>query len=149
MGNEGSAIVEGTRGTKFKVGDRVVMGKSQLSTWQSRTNLPADSLHLLPAIPVISAVAAATISINPLTAYRLLSDFVPLTVSSSVTLDRPIVSSGTLDRPQQWVIQNAANSAVGEAVIQMAKLFRVKTINLVRDRCVLVLFHFVSLLHAS
>ena len=32
----------------------------------------------------------------------------------------------------EWVIQNAANSGVGRAVIQMAKIWNMKTINIVR-----------------
>lgn len=32
------------------------------------------------------------------------------------------------------VIQNGANSAVGQAVIQIAKFFNINTINVVRDR---------------
>jgi trans-2-enoyl-CoA reductase len=130
VGNEACGIVEGTLESKFKVGDRVIMGKAQLSTWQRRANLPATSLIRLPATPVISAIAAATLSINPLTAYRLLSDFVPL---------NPRNRPHNLNQPPQFVIQNAANSAVGEAVIQIGKLWKVKTINLIRDRFV----HFV------
>lgn len=45
-------------------------------------------------------VEAATIAVNPATAYRMLKDFVPL-------------KSG------DTVIQNGANSAVGQAVIQV------------------------------
>jgi len=33
-----------------------------------------------------------------------------------------------------WVVQNGANSAVGEAVIQIAAAKGLKTVNLVRDR---------------
>lgn len=36
--------------------------------------------------------------------------------------------------PGDSVIQNAANSGVGQAVIQIAKAFGIKTINVVRDR---------------
>jgi trans-2-enoyl-CoA reductase len=53
--------------------------------------------------------------INPCTALRMLLDFVPLA-------------------PGDWVIQNSANSGVGQAVIQIAKTMGVKTVNVVRDR---------------
>lgn len=53
-------------------------------------------------------------SINDL-AYRMLLDFVTLT-------------------PGDVVIQNGANSGVGEAVIQLSKLWGFKTFNIVRDR---------------
>ena len=36
--------------------------------------------------------------------------------------------------PGDSVIQNAANSGVGQAVIQIAKASGIKTINVVRDR---------------
>lgn len=38
--------------------------------------------------------------------------------------------------PGDSVIQNAANSGVGQAVIQIAKASGIKTINVVRDRWV-------------
>lgn len=36
--------------------------------------------------------------------------------------------------PGDSVIQNAANSGVGQAVIQIAKTMGIRTINVVRDR---------------
>lgn len=53
--------------------------------------------------------------VNPSTAYRMLKDFVTLT-------------------PGDVVIQNGANSAVGRAVIQIAKIMDVTTVNVVRSR---------------
>lgn len=58
---------------------------------------------------------AATLQVNPPTAYRMLKDFVNL-------------------RPGDTVIQNGANSAVGQAVIQLAAAWGVNTINVVRSR---------------
>ena len=63
----------------------------------------------------------------------MLSDFVPLNP----------VEGAPKHAKKQWIIQNGANSAVGVAVIQLAKAWGVGTINLVRDRCVLF-----SLAHA-
>ena len=72
--------------------------------------------YLLPQIRNdIPAISAATMMINPCTALRMLLDFVPLA-------------------PGDWVIQNGANSGVGQAVIQIAKTMGVKTVNVVRDR---------------
>jgi len=51
--------------------------------------------------------------INPATAWRMLHDFVPL-------------------QPGDWIAQNAANSAVGRAVMQIARSIRVRTANIVR-----------------
>lgn len=56
---------------------------------------------------------AAMLAVNPPTAWRLLHDFTTLS-------------------PGDWIIQNAANSAVGRIVIQLAKVLGIKTINIVR-----------------
>ena len=58
---------------------------------------------------------AATLRTNPASAYQMLHDFVTL-------------------RAGDVVIQNGSNSAVGQAVIQIAKKLGVKTVNIVRDR---------------
>lgn len=69
----------------------------------------------------IPAAYAATLTINPATAYCLLRDFEKL-------------------QPGDVIIQNGANSMVGLAVIQMARQMGVKTINVVRElRYVLML----------
>jgi trans-2-enoyl-CoA reductase len=53
------------------------------------------------------------LKVNPITAWRMLHDFVPL-------------------RSGEWLIQNAANSAAGQCVIQIAKELGYKTVNVVR-----------------
>jgi trans-2-enoyl-CoA reductase len=58
----------------------------------------------------------------------MLSDFVPLNPEDPNALTKH-------GNKKQWVIQNGANSAVGVAVIQLAKAWGVGTINLVRSRC--------------
>ncbi|GJN89364.1 hypothetical protein Rhopal_002344-T1 [Rhodotorula paludigena] len=133
MGNEGVATVEGFEEdgeveNKLKVGDRVVMGAPQLGTWQSHANIPFSSLIPLPASSPLSLRQAATLAINPPTAWRMLSDFVPLNP------EEPARGGESKSRKKQWVIQNGANSAVGVAVIQLAREWGVGTINLVRDR---------------
>lgn len=62
----------------------------------------------------------------------MLTDFVPLNPSDALGQVFQTLSKGK----KQWVIQNGANSAVGEAVIQLAKSWGLGTINLVRDRLV-------------
>ena len=59
-------------------------------------------------------MSAATLAVNPATAYRLLSDFGDLA-------------------PGDCVIQNGANSGVGQAVIQIAARMSVTTINVIRS----------------
>ncbi|XP_065506683.1 enoyl-[acyl-carrier-protein] reductase, mitochondrial isoform X3 [Caloenas nicobarica] len=82
-------------------------------TWRTRGVFPQETLLKVPSdIPV---PCAATLSVNPCTAFRMLADFESLA-------------------PGDSVIQNAANSGVGQAVIQIAKASGIKTINVVRDR---------------
>jgi len=63
----------------------------------------------------LNPIEAATMSVNPCTAYRMLKDFIPL-------------KSGDV------VIQNGANSAVGQCVIQMCRAEGIKSVNIIRNR---------------
>lgn len=94
-------------------------------TWQTLSNLPASSLIPITSTPALSPAQLSTLSINPPTALRMLSDFVPLNP------DSPAYSAPS---KKPWVIQNGANSAVGISAIQLCKQWGVGTINLVRDR---------------
>ncbi|GAA5883567.1 hypothetical protein JCM16303_005491 [Sporobolomyces ruberrimus] len=137
MGNEGVATVEGfledgTVENKLKVGDKVVMGSPQQGTWASHANIPYTSLIPLPSSHSLTHRQSATLAINPPTAYRMLSDFVPLNPREQPNSNGKEPSS----RKKQWVTQNGANSAVGQAGIQIAREL-VGTIDLVRDRSVL------------
>ena len=81
-------------------------------TWLDYCVLEANEVYRVPeSLPIEMAAQAF---INPPTALRLLNDFVPL-------------------RAGDWVIQNAASSCVGRCVIQLAKIYGYKTINVVRD----------------
>ncbi|KAG0061278.1 mitochondrial 2-enoyl thioester reductase [Linnemannia elongata] len=126
-GNEGVAKVTkvGSKASShFKVGDWVVMGSAGLGTWRSHGNFLAKDLTKVRTVEKMTeggdsssldVVQLATLTVNPCTAYRMLRDFRTL-------------SSG------DYVIQNGANSGVGEAVIQLAKPLGVKTINIIRNR---------------
>lgn len=57
----------------------------------------------------------ATVSVNPVTAWRMLKDFVSL-------------------KEGEWFIQNGANSGVGRAAIQLGRMWGLKSINIVRKR---------------
>ncbi|XP_065506682.1 enoyl-[acyl-carrier-protein] reductase, mitochondrial isoform X2 [Caloenas nicobarica] len=114
-GNEGvgEVLEVGRRVTALKPGDRVIPAVNGLGTWRTRGVFPQETLLKVPSdIPV---PCAATLSVNPCTAFRMLADFESLA-------------------PGDSVIQNAANSGVGQAVIQIAKASGIKTINVVRDR---------------
>ena len=80
-------------------------------TWRDAVAVKADELVVVPAD--IKPVHAAMLKINPMTAWRLLHDYVDLARGD-------------------WLIQNAANSAAGRAVIQIAHELGYKTVNVVR-----------------
>jgi len=114
-GGEGVAEILSVGGEvrDLSPGDWVLPARAMSGTW--RTHLVchhADWIRIRNDIP---ALGAATMLINPCTAYRMLKDFVSLEAGD-------------------WIIQNGANSAVGQAVIQLARLQGVKTVNVVRDR---------------
>lgn len=114
-GNEGVAqIVEVGRKVKsLKLGDWVIPKDAGLGTWRTEAVVAEDAIISLPKdIPLL---CAATLGVNPCTAWRMLSDFEDL-------------------KPGDSVIQNAANSGVGQAVIQIAAARGINTINVIRDR---------------
>jgi trans-2-enoyl-CoA reductase len=109
-GMEGVGIVVESGTPKISVGDRVIV-LSGIGTWARSLTLPATDVCRAPAD--LPAEQAAMLKVNPLTALRLLHDFVPLP------------SGG-------WIVQNAANSGVGRCVIQLAARAGWRTANLVR-----------------
>lgn len=110
-GREGVAevIETGIGVSSVEVGDRVVI-PSSLGTWQSHLVAPAKGLQAVPRDIPVEFAAMATV--NPTTAWRILRD---------AHLDGGC-----------WVLQNAANSAVGLFVIQIARHLGLKTLNVVR-----------------
>ena len=111
-GNEGVARVAalGAGVTTVAVGDVVLMPVAT-GTWTTHTVTPAATLLRLPAGGDVQQLAMLTV--NPPTASLLLSEFVSL-------------------KAGDWVIQNAANSGVGEYVIQLARARGLRTVNVVR-----------------
>jgi len=111
-GFEGAGIVVdlGAGVTNVAVGALVILPHN-IGTWRDALAVKADELVVVPA--GIEPVHAATLKINPLTAWRLLDDYVDLNKGD-------------------WLIQNAANSAAGRAVIQIARELGYKTVNVVR-----------------
>ncbi len=112
IGNEGVGriLAVGPGVENVAVGDRVLTPLYGLA-WAERIVAPAEGLFALPAD--VAPQQLAMLTINPPTAGLLLSEFVDLA-------------------PADWVVQNAANSGVGRAVIAFAKARGFKTINLVR-----------------
>ncbi len=111
-GFEGAGIVvdAGANASTITAGTLVILPHN-LGTWRDAVAVKASELVAVP--PEIDPVHAAMLKINPMTAWRLLHDYVDL-------------KSG------DWLIQNAANSAAGRAVIQIARELGFKTANVVR-----------------
>jgi len=112
-GNEGVGVIESDVHSNFKKGDWVIPVKPGFGTWRTEFKCNADDIIKIPNnIPV---EYAAGISSNPCTAFCLLSDFVSLEKGDTV-------------------IQNAANSTVGQCVTQIAKTQGINVINVIRSR---------------
>ena len=111
-GFEGAGIVAevGPNVTNVAVGALVILPHN-VGTWRDAVAVKAGELVVVPA--GIEPVHAAMLKINPMTAWRLLHDYVDLARGD-------------------WLIQNAANSAAGRAVIQIARELGYKTVNVVR-----------------
>ena len=80
-------------------------------TWT--THLLANASQLLPLPGAVDVHQQAMMTVNPPTALLLLSEFVKL-------------------ERGDWVIKNAANSAVGGYLVQIARKKGLKTVNIVR-----------------
>src|SRR5688572_21488798 len=111
-GNEGvGRVVELGPDTKGPKPGQTVLLPVGCGTWS--THVVTEAARLMPLPNEANAQQLAMMTVNPPTALLMLKEFVEL-------------------KPGDWVIQNAANSAVGAYLIQIAKLRGLRTINLVR-----------------
>ena len=111
-GFEGAGIVVDVGSdVKALTSGALVILPHNVGTWRDAVAVKAGELVVVPAD--IKPVHAAMLKINPMTAWRLLHDYVELAHGD-------------------WLIQNAANSAAGRAVIQIAHQLGYKTVNVVR-----------------
>jgi len=110
MEGAGTVVEVGSAVRNLAVGALVILPHS-FGTWREACAVPAEKLVVVP--DGIEPIQAAMLKVNPVTAWRMLHDFVSL-------------------EPGDWVIQNAANSGAGRAVIQIARELGYKTINIVR-----------------
>jgi len=111
-GFEGAGVVAelGAAVNGLTTGALVILPHN-IGTWRDAIAVKADDLVVVP--DAIEPVQAAMLKINPLTAWRLLHDYVDL-------------------QKGDWLIQNAANSAAGRDIIQIAHELGYKTMNVVR-----------------
>src|SRR3989442_11096089 len=114
VGAEGVGRVTQT-GSKV---DRALQGKRVLilptyeqGTWADQVVVPVR--NLVPMSNEADPLQLSMIGINPATAYLLLNRYVSL-------------------MPGDWIGQTAANSAMGQYIIALAKLAGLKTLNIVR-----------------
>jgi mitochondrial enoyl-[acyl-carrier protein] reductase / trans-2-enoyl-CoA reductase len=111
-GFEGAGIVvEVGEGVKGLTSGALVILPHNIGTWRDAVSVKAEDLVVAP--DGIEPVQAAMFKINPLTAWRLLHDYVDL-------------------RRGDWLIQNAANSAAGRDLIQIAHELGYRTVNVIR-----------------
>jgi len=106
----GRILAVGTAVSSLAPGDLVI--NLQRENWAQKRRVPVESLIRLP--PGIDIRQAAMLRINPPTARLMLTDLAPL-------------------QPDDWVLQNAANSAVGRQLIVLARTRGLHTINVVRS----------------
>ncbi|KAL7588084.1 enoyl-[acyl-carrier-protein] reductase, mitochondrial [Lactuca sativa] len=94
-------------------GDLVMASPPSPGTWQTHVVKDKDFWHKIDRDTPVEY--AATVTINPLTALRMIEDYVDLKSGDAI-------------------VQNGATSMVGQCVIQLAKLRGIHTINIIRDR---------------
>src|SRR5262249_51466673 len=111
-GFEGAAIIEavGANVKGHQPGELVILPHN-LGTWREAGGVKADRLNTGPE--GIAPEQAAMLKINPLTAWRVLRDFVQLEAGD-------------------WIIQNGANSGVGRAMIAICRELGFRSVNVVR-----------------
>jgi len=115
VGSEGvgKVIALGCKVRKFCEGQRVVFLGRDIGTWRTYALFEVDKLY--PISDKVNLPEAATFVVNPTTAYRILKDYVPL-------------------KKGETVIQNGANSAVGQYVHQLCKVRKLNSVGIIRNR---------------
>jgi len=115
-GSEGvGRVTEVSQEVKNLSVDQLVLLASG-STWAEEIVAPAEGFLPLPNLGPISAEIIEQLSmsaVNPLTALLMLTSYEDI-------------------KEGEWIVQSAANSAVGGYVIQLAKQRGIKTVNIVR-----------------
>lgn len=107
----GRVVEVGTGVENVQVGERIMI-PAHLGTWRQQMVVLAKDI-LLSFPPEGDVLQMEMLMANPPTAWHLLKSFVTL-------------ASG------DWVIQNAANSTVGQYLMQLSRIYGYKTVNVVR-----------------
>lgn len=114
-GNEGvfKVIAKGSDVQDFELGDWCIPNGVNFGTWCTHKLATIDQLQKLPKS--ISVQQAATIAVNPSSAYQMLTMYENL-------------------QPGDWFIQNGGTSQVARAAVQIGKNLGINSISIVRDR---------------
>src|SRR5437016_11751505 len=104
----GSKVDAALRGKRV-----LILPTYELGTWADEVVVPVR--NLVPMSDAADPLQLSMIGINPATAYLLLNRYVSL-------------------MPGDWIGQTAANAAMGQYIIALAKLAGVKTLNVVRRK---------------
>ena len=126
-GNEGlfQILKVGSSVTKFEEGDWAVPTTVNFGTWRTHAVCSAEDMMKLrnPDQSValgkkqgLNINQGATISVNLLTAYLMLTHYVQLTPG------------------KDWFIQNGGNSAVGKFASQIGRILGINSLSVIRDR---------------
>lgn len=107
----GEVVAVGSQTCLLPIGSRVLFS-GEPGSWQTYAIAKEDQIYPVP--DSLDDLQAAMFWVNPATAWRMMHDFEKL-------------------EPGDWIIQNAATSAVGKLVIQFASQLGIKTANLVRS----------------
>lgn len=114
-GNEGlfRILATGAGVAGLQKGDWCIPADVNFGTWCTHKQASAKELIKIPK--TISVNQAATVAVNPSSAYQMLTYFEKL-------------------QPGDWFVQNGANSQVGRAAIQIGKKLGLNSLNIVRNR---------------
>ncbi|KAK9279531.1 hypothetical protein L1049_013210 [Liquidambar formosana] len=94
-------------------GDWVIPLPTSSGTWQTYIVKEQSAWHKINKDTPLEY--AATVTVNPLTALRMLEDFVNLNSGDAI-------------------VQNGATSIVGQCIIQLARIRGIHSVNIIRDR---------------
>lgn len=120
-GNEGAfeVISTGSGVKSLQNGDWVIMKRTGQGTWRTHAQFDESQLLKVEDKSGLTPLQVGTVSVNPVTAYRMIHDF----------CDWDWMRAG-----EEWLIQNGANSGVGRSAIQLARQWGLKTLNVIRER---------------
>lgn len=120
-GNEGAfeVLSTGSEVKNLAKGDWVIMKRTAQGTWRTHAQMDESQLIKIEDKTGLTPLQAGTVSVNPVTAYRMIKDF----------CDWDWMRQG-----EEWLIQNGANSGVGRAAIQLGREWGIKTLNVIRER---------------